>query len=185
MVYGVVKQSDGAVAVESEPGQGATFRIFLPRCDEKETATQNKQEESQQLTGTETILLVEDQAAIREVTKDYLARLGYNVLEAHDGEAALRIAANQGKNIDLVVTDVVMPNMDGIELARKMHELHPATSVLFMSGYPDHAVRNQEGLTGEVEILQKPFGLKSLAAKARSILDNCGKSQGPRPRLQR
>ena len=118
------------------------------------------------------------------MTKDYLTRLGYNVLEAPDGEAALRIAATQGKSLDLVVTDVVMPNMDGIELARKMHELHPTTRVLFMSGYPDHAVRNQEGLTGDVEILQKPFGLKSLAAKARSILDNSGKNQESHPRPQ-
>jgi two-component system, cell cycle sensor histidine kinase and response regulator CckA len=176
MVYGVVKQSDGAIAVESEPGKGATFRIFLPRCNEEEAPNQNEQEQSEQLTGTETILLVEDQVAIREVTSDYLMRLGYNVLAAPDGEAALRVAATQRKSVDLVVTDVVMPNMGGRELAAKMNELHPTTRVLFMSGYPDHAVRHQEGLTEDVEIMQKPFSLKSLAAKARSILDNRRKS---------
>jgi len=175
MVYGVVKQSDGAVAVESEPGQGSTFRIFLPRCDEREAPCQSEQEESRQLTGTETILLVEDQIAIREVTSDYLMRLGYSVLVAPDGEAALRVAAIQRKSADLVVTDVVMPNMGGRELAVKMNELHPLTKVLFISGYPDHAVRHQEGLPEDVEIMQKPFSLKSLATKVRFILDSRGK----------
>jgi len=176
MVYGVVKQSDGAILVESEPGQGSTFRIFLPQCSEKETPTRNEQEQPDRLTGSETILLVEDQAAIRDVTRVYLMRLGYNVLAAPDGEEALRIAATQQKGVDLVVTDVVMPNMGGRELAARMNQRHPKTKVLFMSGYPDHAVRRQEGLTEDVEILQKPFSLKSLAAKARSILDHKGKS---------
>ncbi len=83
------------------------------------------------------ILLVEDQVAIRKVTSDYLMRLGYSVLAAPDGEAALRVAAKQGNRIDLVITDVVMPNIGGRELARRMNEMHPSTKVLFMSGYPD------------------------------------------------
>lgn len=176
MVYGVVKQSDGAILVESEPGRGATFKIFLPRCDEDETPSQKEQEQPDRLTGNETILLVDDQPAIREVTRDYLTRLGYNVLAAPDGEAALRIAATQQKKVDLVVTDVVMPNMGGRELAVRMSQLHPEMKVLFMSGYPDHAVRGQEGLTEDVEIMQKPFSLKSLAAKARSMLDHHNRS---------
>jgi PAS domain S-box-containing protein len=175
MVYGVVKQSDGAIAVESEAGRGATFTIFLPRYDEDEAPPQNEQEEPEQPTGGETILLVEDQVAIREVTSDYLMRLGYNVLAAPDGEAALRISATRQKGVDLVVTDVVMPIMGGRELAVRMNHLHPETKVLFMSGYPDHAVRRQEGLTEDVEIMQKPFSLKSLAARVRSILDSHSK----------
>jgi two-component system, cell cycle sensor histidine kinase and response regulator CckA len=115
---------------------------------------------------------VEDQAAIRAVISAYLMRLGYNVLTAPDGEAALSIAATQQKSIDLVVTDLLMPNMGGLELATRMKQLHPETRVLFMSGYPDEAIRSQEGLTEDVEIMQKPFSMKSLAAKARSILEH-------------
>ena len=177
MVYGVVKQSDGAILVQSEPGRGSTFRIFLPLCHEEETPRQVEVRQPDRLTGNETILLVEDQAAIREVTRDYLVRMGYNVLTAPDGGEAMRIAATQQKSVDLVVTDVVMPNMGGRELAARMNQLHPETKVLFMSGYPDHAVRRQEGLTEDVEILQKPFSLKSLAAKARYILDHNDKTR--------
>ena len=117
------------------------------------------------------VLLVEDQAAIREVISAYLLRLGYNVLAAPDGEGALSLAATGQRSVDFVVTDLLMPNMGGRELAARMVQLHPETKVLFMSGYPDQAVRSQEGLTEDVEIMQKPFSLTSLATKARSILD--------------
>ena len=172
MVYGVVKQSDGAITVESVLGRGTTFKIFLPKCDEEAASGQSAPAQPEKSTGSETILLVEDQAPIREVISAYLMRLGYNVLTAPDGEAALSIAATQQKSIDLVVTDLLMPNMGGLELATRMKELHPETRVLFMSGYPDEAIRCQEGLTEDVEIMQKPFSMKSLAAKARSILDH-------------
>jgi signal transduction histidine kinase/CheY-like chemotaxis protein len=172
MVYGVVKQSDGAITVESVLGRGTTFKIFLPKCDEEAASGQSALAEPEKSTGSETILLVEDQAAIREVISAYLMRLGYNVLTAPDGEAALSIAATQQKSIDLVVTDLLMPNMGGLELATRMKQLHPETRVLFMSGYPDEAIRSQEGLTEDVEVMQKPFSMKSLAAKARSILEH-------------
>jgi PAS domain S-box-containing protein len=172
MVYGVVKQSDGAITVESVLGRGTTFKIFLPKCDEEAASGQSALAQPEKSTGSETILLVEDQAAIREVISAYLMRLGYNVLRAPDGEAALSIAATQQKSIDLVVTDLLMPNMGGLELATRMKQLHPETRVLFMSGYPDEAIRSREGLTEDVEIMQKPFSMKSLAAKARSILEH-------------
>ena len=122
--------------------------------------------------GDETILLVEDQEAIREVTVEYLGRLGYEVLAAPDGEAALKIAESQTKTIGLLVTDVVMPNMGGPELASRIARISPRTKVLFMSGYPDRAIRQHEGLGEDAEILQKPFSLKKLASKARSLLDS-------------
>jgi PAS domain S-box-containing protein len=172
MVYGVVKQSDGAITVESVLGRGTTFKIFLPKCDEEAASGQSALAQPEKSTGSETILLVEDQTAIREVISAYLMRLGYNVLTAPDGEAALSIAATQQKSIDLVVTDLLMPNMGGLELATRMKQLHPETRVLFMSGYPDEAIRSQEGLTEDVEVMQKPFSMKSLAAKARSILEH-------------
>jgi len=171
MVYGVVKQSDGAIAVESELGRGTTFRIFLPQCDAQATFGQIDSAEPEKSTGSETILLVEDQVAIREVITAYLMSLGYNVLAAPDGEGALCIAASQQKSVHLVVTDLLMPNMGGRELATRMTQLNPETKLLFISGYPDQAVRGQEGLKEDVEFMQKPFSLKSLAAKVRSILD--------------
>ena len=171
MVYGVVKQSDGAIAVSSELGRGTIFKIFLPKCNEKVALHQSVPAEPEKSTGSETILLVEDQAAIREVISAYLTRLGYKVFIAPDGEAALQIATSQPKNIDLVITDLLMPNMGGRELASRMAQLHPETKVLFMSGYPDQEARSEQDVTEEVEIMQKPFSLPSLAAKARSILD--------------
>ena len=178
MVYGIVQQSDGAISVYSEPGHGTTFKIFLPQSAEQATPNRDGQVASESITGNETILLVEDQVAIREVTSDYLMRLGYNVLAAPDGEAALRIAETQIRKIDLLVTDVMMPNMGGRELATRLTKLQPQTRVLFMSGYPDYAVRSQENLPEDVEILQKPFSLKSLAAKARSLLDHDARGGG-------
>lgn len=172
MVYGVVKQSDGAIAVWSELGHGTIFKIFLPKCDEKAAVSQSVPAGPEKSAGSETILLVEDQAAIREVMSAYLKRLGYKVLTAPDGAAALCIAATQHKSVDLVVTDLLMPNMGGRELATRLAQLHPETKVLFMSGYPDQEVRGEEALTEEVEIMQKPFSLTSLAAKARAILDH-------------
>jgi len=115
--------------------------------------------------------------AIREVTSIYLMGLGYNVLAAPDGEAALRIAETQQRRIDLVVTDIVMPNMGGRELATHITRLHPHAKVLFMSGYPDFALRQSEGLSENAELLQKPFSLKSLASKARFLLDNHSSDQ--------
>ncbi|MFY9561590.1 MAG: ATP-binding protein [Terriglobales bacterium] len=172
MVYGFIKQSGGAISVYSEPGRGTTFKIFLPQSEEEATPDPKEQQPVAEVNGNETILLVEDQVAIREVASVYLMGLGYNVLAAPDGEAALRIAETQQKRIDLVVTDIVMPNMGGRELATHITRLHPHAKVLFMSGYPDFAVRHPEGLSEPAEVLQKPFSLKSLASKARFLLDN-------------
>lgn len=172
MVYGFVEQSGGAISVYSELGRGTTFKMFLPQCEAEDSTNQKQPSFSASVTGNETILLVEDQLAIREVTSDYLMRLGYHVLAAPDGEAALKIAETHKRQIDLLVTDIVMPNMGGRELAARIAQLHPGSKVLFMSGYPDHAVRHQENLTDDAEVLQKPFSLRSLASKARSLLDD-------------
>jgi PAS domain S-box-containing protein len=171
MVYGVIKQSGGAISVYSEVGQGTTFKIFFPRCED-EAVAEAKQPAAAGVSGTETILLVEDQVAIREVTSVYLMGLGYHVLAAPDGDAALRIAETQQKDIDLVVTDIVMPNMGGQELATHITRLYPKAKVLYMSGYPDFADRHQDELVAHSEVLQKPFSLKNLATTVRGLLDN-------------
>jgi CheY-like chemotaxis protein len=171
MVYGVIKQSGGAISVYSELGKGTTIKIFLPQCQD-EASPDVKQPPASEEKGNETILLVEDQSAIREVTSVYLMGLGYNVLAAPDGDAALNIAETHHQRIDLVVTDIVMPNMGGEELVGHITRLYPSAKVLFMSGYPDFAVRRSEGVAEHAEVLQKPFSLKSLASKARLLLDD-------------
>jgi PAS domain S-box-containing protein len=170
MVYGVIQQSGGAISVYSEPDRGTTFKIFFPECSEG-TTPDPKQPPALEVSGNETILLVEDQVAIREVASVYLMGQGYNVLAAPDGEAALKIAETHQTRIDLVVTDIVMPNMGGRELITHINRLYPHARVLYMSGYPDFAVRDSEGLAEHAEVLQKPFSLKSLASKARFLLD--------------
>jgi len=173
-VYGMVQQSGGAIAVESEPNQGSDFKIFLPACEweggsDKEPATL-----SSSVAGTESILLVEDQVGIRDVANDYLLQLGYKVLTAADGEAAMQIATSGNRHVDLLITDVVMPKMGGRELAARLAETHPAAKVLFISGYPDGPMPGQEDSIVEGEILRKPFSLKALASKARWLLDAGG-----------
>jgi len=171
MVYGVIKQSGGAISVYTELGQGTTFKIYLPQCDDEQVEEITLKVAPTEVTGSETVLLVEDQSAIREVASVYLSGLGYDVLAAPDGEAALRIAETQQKQIDLLVTDMVMPNMGGWELATHIQRLHPEVKVLFMSGYPDFALRDADGAIEQADVLQKPFSLKSLAGKARQLLD--------------
>jgi PAS domain S-box-containing protein len=170
MVYGVIKQSGGAISVYSEVGKGTTFKIFFPHC-EPEAVAHAKPPAASAAAGTGTILLVEDQVAIREVTSVYLMGLGYNVLAAPDGEAALKIAETQQRNIDLVVTDIVMPNMGGQELAKNITRLYPHVKILYMSGYPDFADRHQGELVAQSEVLQKPFSLKSLAGMVSGMLN--------------
>jgi PAS domain S-box-containing protein len=173
-VYGVVKQSAGAISVESGLGRGTTFWIFLPAFEgEAELCTSDQTVDSRSpATGHETILLVEDQAAIRDVASDYLMQLGYDVLAAPDGEAAVKLAQTHKGNIDLLITDMVMPNMGGRELAARLSEMSLVEKVLYISGYPDLAAAAAEASTLDGEILRKPFSFKALAMRARSLLDS-------------
>jgi len=170
-VYGMVKQSEGAISVESAPDRGCTFKVFLPACEGESNPDETPTISSSSATGSETILLVEDQAGIRDVANDYLLQLGYKVLSAPDGEAAMQVAQSQNQPIDLLVTDLVMPKMGGQQLAARLAEMWPQTKVLFMSGYPDVAVESGEDSIQDKEILRKPFSLKTLATRARLLLD--------------
>jgi two-component system cell cycle sensor histidine kinase/response regulator CckA len=175
-VYGVVKQMDGAIWVRSEPENGTTFEIYLPRIEpaaERETpssATRTALAAAPE--GTETVLLVEDQEGIRDLVQEFLQRKGYTVLHAVDGDDALRIAGEHKDQIHLLVTDVVMPNIGGQELARRLTPLRPQMKVLFMSGYPEHASLGEEAVDRNVPVLLKPFLLDTLARKVRSVLDH-------------
>ena len=168
-VYGIVKQSGGYVFAHSEPKQGTTFRIYLPRVeDPAEIATTVKSAETR-TRGNETVLLVEDEESVRQLVKETLESRGYKVMEAENGEAALKIALDCQHPIHLMITDVVMPGISGRELAQQLAKTHPSTKVLFLSGYSEDAVAHQGGLE-QGAFLQKPFTLQSLSRKVREVL---------------
>ena len=170
-VYGIVKQSGGFVYVYSEPGIGSTFKIYLPAVEEGLSLDQPAFGSSKPMTGTETLLLVEDEDAVRMFARNALEMYGYTVLEASSGEEALRIYEQHEGLIHLLVTDVVMPEMTGRQLAEGLAKSKPSLKVLYLSGYtPDTVVRH--GVSeGDTAFLQKPFTPLSLAQKVREALD--------------
>ena len=169
-VYGIVKQAGGFIWVYSEPGQGTSFKIYLPAVDATAERTTGAAT-TPAPRGTETVLLVEDAAAVRAVTKQILERQGYTVLEAPDGEAGLRLAQRHRGVIHLLLTDVVMPRVGGRELAEQLARLRPDVKVLYASGYTDDSVVRHGILESGTAYLQKPFSPESLARKVRDVLD--------------
>jgi len=172
-VYGIVKQSGGYVWVYSEPGRGTTFKVYLPRVDEPLEALQSSQTKLPDCvkTGTETILLVEDEPDLRELTRTVLASKGYTVVEARNAEEAERFAESNGATIHLLLTDVIMPGISGRELAKRIVTLHPAVRVLYMSGYTYNVIAQGGTLERGVSFLQKPFTPNALVEKVREVLD--------------
>jgi PAS domain S-box-containing protein len=172
-VYGIVKQSGGFIWVYSEPGLGTTFKIYLPRVDQK-IEHPDVVSPSETPRGWETLLLAEDEPAVRQSEREFLAACGYTVLEALHGEDALRVAQTHPGIIHLMITDVVMPGVDGPTLARRLSVERPEMKVLFVSGYAENTVL-QHGLVNMAsQFLQKPFTLKSLARKIREVLGSGG-----------
>jgi CheY-like chemotaxis protein len=168
--YGIIKQSEGHISVSSEPGNGTTFLIYLPRTVSagsgpvvvEETATRR---------GTEVVLLSEDDANLRALTRDILQSDGYTILESRDTEDALRIAARPDTTIHLLLTDVVMPHMSGRALADAVKVVRPQVKVLYMSGYTDDTIVHHGVLDPGTAFLQKPFTPAALARKVRETLD--------------
>jgi signal transduction histidine kinase len=170
-VYGIVRQSEGHVTVESTPGRGATFRIYLPRVEAPLDPTESPSPVAAPAAGTETILLAEDERLVRVLAQKVLERAGYRVLVATGGTEALALAEHHDGPIHLLLTDVVMPEMNGRELARRLAALRPGVRVLYMSGYADEAVAQHGVLDPGTAFLQKPFTPEGLAKKVRGVLD--------------
>jgi PAS domain S-box-containing protein len=169
-VYGIVKQDGGHIHVESQPGAGAVFRIYFPRVTGR-PAPKAVPRPLTRVGGTETILLVEDEASLRKIVGGMLLRLGYTILEAPEGRAAETLVGQYDKPIELLLTDVVMPELGGRELARRLKTVRPELKVLFMSGYADDAIVQQGVLESGAAYLQKPFTPDALASKVREALD--------------
>jgi PAS domain S-box-containing protein len=170
-VYGIVQQSGGHVTVESTPGEGAAFTVLLPRHLGGEPATASRADRRRLPGGTETLLLVEDEAAVRSSARRLLERQGYTVLEARHGGDALRIVEESRRQIDLVVTDLVMPEMGGKELAERLRAHRPGLKVLFMSGYTEKAIASGGVMPPNTGFVEKPFTVEQLMRRLREILD--------------
>jgi PAS domain S-box-containing protein len=170
VVHGIVKQSDGTIEVYSEPGMGTSFKIYLPRVEQAAPTAKSWPGLGPAPRGTETLLLVEDDDAVRALARFTLQQCGYTVLEAIDGEEAIRVATNHREKIHLLVTDVVMPGMGGRVLAEQLLTLHPEMKVLYLSGYTDDAVVRHGILHEEVNFLQKPFSTNALAHQVHNVL---------------
>ncbi len=169
-VYGIVKQSNGYVFARSELGVGTTFFVYLPRVEDAAEEIRPAKAQANETDGCETVLLVEDEESVRELVRLTLVSRGYKVLEAGDGERALSIAGAAKENIDILITDVVMPGIGGRELAKELVSLRPGLTVLFLSGYTEDAVIAQGTPDPGIAFLQKPFTLQNLARKVREVL---------------
>jgi CheY-like chemotaxis protein len=169
-VYGIVTQIGGTIRVESEPGRGTRIEIILPRSDQTAPAGPAPAS-APRPSGRESLLLVEDEEAVRSLAREVLQQSGYRVLIAGDGPEALRRCSEHEGRIDLLVTDVVMPGMSGSEVAERVRLARPGIKVLYMSGYTDSAVFHHGVRQGETEYLEKPFTPDILARKVRDVLD--------------
>jgi CheY-like chemotaxis protein len=170
-VYGIVKQSGGNIWVYSEEGMGATFKVYLPIDGTQDMTTGHAEPvRGQWSRGTETVLLVEDAPMIRRLAREIMTRAGYTVIEAADGEQAAQLAGRLPR-IDVLLTDVVMPRLNGIELTAQLRRTRPELRVLFMSGYSDYAIVRNGLLSDRTTYLQKPFTPEELLRKLRSVID--------------
>ena len=171
-VYGIVKQSGGYIRVASAPGKGTTFTIYLPAVEraEQETTEDPRENALERTAGGETILLVEDEDMVRELAAEIFRGNGYTVLDAPNGAAALEISDRHDGRIDLLVTDLVMPGMNGIELAERVSAARPGTLILYMSGYAEDARKHLGRMGKGRAFLQKPITPTTLSRKARELL---------------
>jgi two-component system, cell cycle sensor histidine kinase and response regulator CckA len=170
-VYGIVKQNRGFIEVYSEPGKGTTFKIYFPRTEDVGSLSPAKTAAASELRGRETILVVEDETALRTLLVRVLRNWGYKVIEAGDGVEALGMAQKYNDEIHLIVTDMAMPRIGGQELIKRMEKTRPGVKAIYISGFTDQAIVQDGVLTSGVEFLQKPFNVESLVHRVRQVLD--------------
>ncbi len=171
-VYGIVKQNTGFINAYSEPEYGTTFKIYLPRHAATDEQLRTEDPEILDVRGDETILMVEDDPATLEVGKRMLESYGYRVLTALTPNEAIRLAGEHAIEIRLLISDVIMPEMNGRDLAKNLTSLYPGLRILFMSGYTGDAIAHRGMLAEGENFIQKPFSMQSLAAKVREVLDS-------------
>ena len=171
-VYGIVRQSEAYIWVYSEVGKGTSFKIYLPRVDVAPETSDVAEAKQPARGGQETILLVEDEDIVRDLAREVLQYYGYTVITAENGEEGLRVCREFAGQVDMVLTDVVMPRMSGRELAEQLAVERPGTRVLYMSGFTDDAIVRHGLLEEDIAFIQKPFTPESLATKIRELLDN-------------
>jgi len=171
-VYGIVKQSGGFIWVYSELGKGTCFKIYIPRVDQVEEHSGAPVPTAEVPTGTETVLLTEDEQDVREIAREFLESGGYKVVEAKDASEAVQLARQHSGAIDLLVTDMVMPGMTGQELAVQLQREYPGLCIVFMSGYSEHAATEMANADPTVRLLSKPFSRGALLRTVREILHN-------------
>jgi CheY-like chemotaxis protein len=176
-VYGTLRQSGGFACVSSKVGEGTTFQIYLPRVEEAIDVVEAPIVAPQPLQGTEAILIVEDNDAVRRIAREFLKIRGYTVIEARGAMEAIQIMMNRGDQIDLVITDVLMPGMKGRELVERLAELRSDLKVLYMSAYTEDAAINIGVLNPGTEFIEKPFSPDELAAKVRQVLGRTTKTR--------
>jgi CheY-like chemotaxis protein len=170
-IYGIVKQNNGFIDVHSKPGQGTTFNIYLPRLVVEDNAHIAVPEKKAVAGGAETILLVDDEPTISRMTRMMLEKKGYTVLSAASPTEAIEKAETHSGAIDLLMTDVIMPEMNGRDLAEKIIGLHPVIKLLFMSGYPADVIGHRGILEHGAPFIQKPFSMTDMTSKIRELLD--------------
>jgi CheY-like chemotaxis protein len=173
-VYGIVKQSDGNIWVQSEPGLGTTFKIYLPQTQVFEESVAARPKPASPVADGEHILVVEDEESLRKLMASLLSRLGYTVTLAANGGEALLLVEEKGLLPDMVITDVVMPNMSGNQLIDRLRRNHPHLKALYMSGYTDNAIRHHGVLDPGTPFIQKPFGIRDLGQKVQDVLRGGG-----------
>lgn len=170
-VYGIVKQSNGHIIVESRPGHGSSFKIYLPRVNEKIGSRTEDEKYGFHLYGVETALVVEDEDNVRHLVKTILEERGYTVLEAKNGEIAYEVSGNYEGEIHILITDVIMPKASGVEVAQRLSSSRPSMKVLYISGYTDHTIILNGSMNNKIHFLQKPFTPESMLRKVRVALE--------------
>jgi|GEM_PF-546875 len=170
-VYGIIKQNNGLINVYSEPDHGTTFKIYFPYCNQEDITSIKRHAENDGLHGNETVLIVEDEAALLKMSREILEKFGYNIITAPNPNEAISIIQNSDKDIDILITDVIMPQMNGKDLAEKIREHFKNIKILYMSGYTDNIINTHELLDSNSNFIEKPFTMKSLTEKVRFTLD--------------